>query len=242
LAYITGVRMKKLTYEYVKNKIEEHGYKLISDKYISSKELIEVSCPRGHQYKVTYGNFYQGKRCMLCNIEKYRNSIEYVKSVLANENYTLLSEKYINNVSKILVQCNKNHPPYITTFNHFTNAKVRCPECSKQQRYSKEEKKVVDIIRKWLKNTIIIENDRSVIRNPISGYPLELDIWIPSMRKAIEFNGEYYHNDADTLYRDRIKKEYCNKQNIDLYIIWHNEWKNNQKGEMEKLRKFLGDQ
>ena len=45
------------TYEQIKEFVEDNGYKLISKEYRSCKETIEVECPFGHRYFVTWGKF-----------------------------------------------------------------------------------------------------------------------------------------------------------------------------------------
>lgn len=58
---------KRKVYEEVKNIIESEGYKLISSEYINIKEKLDISCPRGHEYKVNFHNFIHGRRCPVCN-------------------------------------------------------------------------------------------------------------------------------------------------------------------------------
>lgn len=68
-------------------------------------------------------------------------------------------------------------------------------------------------------NKNIILNDSKIL----SG--LELDIYLPELNLAFEFNGSYYHSD---LYKNKnyhLKKtKECNKQNIKLIHIWDIDW------------------
>lgn len=57
---------KKLTLEYIKGEIESEGYTLISSVYVNSKSFLEVKCPEGHEYTVTYNNWSTGYRCSKC--------------------------------------------------------------------------------------------------------------------------------------------------------------------------------
>jgi hypothetical protein len=44
---------KKLTYEFVKEKIESvDGYKLLSKEYIDCMSKLSIQCNKGHQYYV----------------------------------------------------------------------------------------------------------------------------------------------------------------------------------------------
>ena len=71
-------RRLKLTYEYVKNQFENEGYKMISKEYINANIKLEVRCPKGHNWKTTYGHFYDGKRCPHCKTSKGENKVKEV--------------------------------------------------------------------------------------------------------------------------------------------------------------------
>lgn len=58
---------KKLTIEYVKEKIEETGDKLLSTEYVNSWSLINVQCKCGIIYTLTWNDFQQGARCAICS-------------------------------------------------------------------------------------------------------------------------------------------------------------------------------
>jgi hypothetical protein len=76
-------------------------------------------------------------------------------------------------------------------------------------------------------------NDRSVI------HPLELDIYIPSHKLAIEYCGLYWHSDI----HDRIDKNYhkrkmdlCHLKGINLITIFEDEWIHNKELIIDKLQ------
>lgn len=66
---------------------------------------------------------------------------------------------------------------------------------------------------------IIIKNCRKTIK------PLELDIFLPELNLAFEFNGLYWHSE---LYKHknyhRNKLESCQSKNIKLIQIWEDDW------------------
>ena len=105
---------------------------------------------------------------------------------------------------------------------HTNFQKVRCPECSKSNTVSKEENILVAYIRN-LGNYKIITNDRTIIK------PKELDIYIPEKKLAIEFNGDYWHNEEKVgKYYHQEKSLACREQNIRLIHIFEHEWINKQ--------------
>lgn len=56
----------KLTYEYIVEYFLFYGYKVLSDKYVNANTKLLIECPEGHIYKVTYSDFYRGRRCPYC--------------------------------------------------------------------------------------------------------------------------------------------------------------------------------
>ena len=91
---------------------------------------------------------------------------------------------------------------------------------------SKKEQEVVEFCHQFFNNLII--KDRQLIK------PYELDIVIPELHLAIEFNGNYYHSaEAGTPPGYHLMKtELCEAQNYRLIHIWEDEWNEETK---EKL-------
>jgi len=102
---------------------------------------------------------------------------------------------------------------------------------------SSQEKEILAYIRS-IYNGVILKNDKTQIYNPYTGRMLEIDIWIPEIRKGIEYNGRYWHSFPETVRRDEIKKMFCDNNNIDLLIVDDVEWRKNK--DFEKIKQFIG--
>ena len=67
---------------------------------------------------------------------------------------------------------------------------------------------------------IILTNDRNLIN------PYEIDIYLPEINLAFEFNGLYWHSELN---KDRnyhyVKTKLCEDNNIQLIHIWEDDWK-----------------
>ena len=58
---------KKYTLEYIKKSVGEFGYELITTNYVNNKTKLELICPNGHLYNVTWDNWSSKKsRCPKC--------------------------------------------------------------------------------------------------------------------------------------------------------------------------------
>jgi len=225
---------KHITYEQIKRDIEMEGYTLLSKEYTNAKTKLTIRCPSGHEYKVNRNNFKSGNRCPYC-AERIKLEYGYIKEQIEKEGYKLLSKKYENNKSKLYIECPEGHR-YYASYGKFKGGN-RCPICCNL--ISKPEKEVLLTVYKFIDPSKVIENDITQILNPTSHRNLELDIWIPSLKKAIEFNGDYWHSKKQVIQRDKIKSEQCKKKGIDLLVIKENSW-NNQKDKCRKrIREHL---
>ena len=110
-----------------------------------------------------------------------------------------------------------------------------CPQCVHQ--ISQSESDLSDFISSILpKETEICRNDRSVIP------PKELDMYVPEKHIAIEFNGLYWHSEAngkDRRYHfDKWKR--CHEQGIQLITVWEDDWRDEPEIVKSMLKHKLG--
>jgi len=227
---------KKLVYDYIKKYIEDTGYTLISDDYKEANSKLYVRCPKGHEYTPTFGNFYRGQRCPTCagkSKEKWSTIVE----LFNRENYKLLSKEtdYRRLESELKFICPNGHINHIR-WGNFKNGS-RCCMCAYESKASKGEIEVRNFIESL--NVSVLYNDRTQIINPLTGYNLELDMWIPSMRKAIEYNGTYWHSLSEKQVNDRVKKEQCVLNKIDLLVVKEYNWNINREFEKTIITEFI---
>jgi len=84
---------------------------------------------------------------------------------------------------------------------------------------SKLEKELLSFIKNEYKDKII-NNDTELLNGK------EIDIYLPELKLAIEFNGTYYHSDLfkkDKSYHLKKTKE-CNSLGVKLIHIWDSDW------------------
>lgn len=85
---------------------------------------------------------------------------------------------------------------------------------------SSGQQEVIDYIKSLNPELDLIINDRTQIK------PLELDIYIPSLKLAIEFNGYYWHSEsqAKDKYYHLNKTKLCENKGIHLIHIFEYDW------------------
>lgn len=116
-----------------------------------------------------------------------------------------------------------------------------CPACA--HLISKEEKEVVEFIALNFPNLALTENDRTVIS------PREVDIILPEISLAIEYNGVHWHDKnlwlQDVLRgsyesREAMKSRSCERVGITLIHVWSDEWKCHGEATRERLHNLIG--
>lgn len=106
---------------------------------------------------------------------------------------------------------------------------------------SKGEKEVLEFVKSIYSGTII-ENDRTQMTpNDENGWieNHELDIWLPDIKVAIEFNGAYWHTLPNIVESDKFKKIQCESKGIRLLTISESDWDNEQDICKSKIIDFL---
>lgn len=71
--------------EHVKERLEAEQYSLISNTYNGRNEKMQATCPKGHTWDFTWGDFKAGIRCGHCHRQSRLIPIESIKEVLRQE-------------------------------------------------------------------------------------------------------------------------------------------------------------
>lgn len=223
------------TIETVRLFLSDIGYTLISNEYVNNKGVLNMICDKGHNISMSYFSLLQGSRCIVCS-GKQKHTYEYVREYISSFGYTLISDEYKNAQLKISIMCDKGHE-YDVKFNNFKNGQ-RCAICTRLLKSSRPEKEIFYYVSD-IYDGCVVNNDRSQMINPISGYGIELDIYLPDIKKAIEYNGRYWHSFPDTIIKDKIKQDMCMDMGIDLLVINECEWNGNKTLCLENIQRFI---
>ena len=225
-----------LTYEEVKEYIENINYKLLSTEYKNAKTKLLVQCDKKHEpYEVRLDSLKRGSRCPICSkiqsTEKHKYNYDEVKKYIESFGYKLLSTEYKTIHEKLLIQCDKGHNPYEVTYSKFKNQDRRCPHCKN----SKGEKRISEVLDK----INVIYEIQYKFDDCKFKYKLPFDFYLPQYNICIEYDGgqhfeivEYFgglDGFINTKIRDTIKNDYCKKNNINLIRIPYWEFDNIEK-------------
>ena len=179
-----------------------------------SNKKVWWRCSKGHEWQAVIANRNDGDGCPYCS-GRYavigENDLQTINPTLAEEwNYEKNSgltprDVLPNSNKKVWWKCSKGHE-WQTTINN-RNGGNGCPVCNSERHTSFPEYALIYYLRKYSLEAIHLYKAR--------GY--ELDIYIPSKRIAIEYDGYLWHKNKTK--QDLTKNYRCVKEGIKLYRI-----------------------
>ena len=180
----------------------------------NSNKKVWWKCSKGHEWQSTVANRNNGNGCPYClgrYAVKGENDLQTVNPALAKEwnyekNDDLKPEEFTANSNKdVWWKCSKGHVWHASIANRSKGN--GCPVCNSERKTSFPEY----VLAYYLKRSglDVVHSYRA------KGY--ELDIYIPSLKIAIEYDGYYWHKNR---MRKDIEKNYkCKKDGIKLYRL-----------------------
>ncbi len=173
-------------------------------------------CEKGHSYYAAIVEKRKGKGCPYCSGRKVLvgyNDLTTINPNLASEwNYDRngnLKPTEVTGVSgkNVWWKCKKGHEWQATIASRaYGNG---CPKCASENQTSLPEKIVYYYISKAFDD--VLENYK-----PSWLKPMELDIFIPSINVAIEYDGRRFHKNSE---KDNRKNSLCKEHGVKLFRL-----------------------
>lgn len=125
-----GKPNRRIQAEELYEQLLKEEYQFLTHEYYDRKQKIELICPRGHQFLISWGSLIEGHRCKYCVWEDKNTSREVIEAELDKEGYRLLTEGPIvrPNTEKIKVLCPNGHEWELLWY-QWTKLEHRCKEC-----------------------------------------------------------------------------------------------------------------
>lgn len=187
-------RNKKLTIEICNKIAATHCGDCLSNKYINAKTRMKWKCAKGHTwFAVADKIINRGDWCHKCAYKNMsqtmllKDGIVLAKIISEKHNGKCLSKMYLGNNKKLIFVCNNGHK-FKSTLTHIKDHGRWCPQCS----FGKTQNKITAIIRELLNTDILTKfKDFAWLKTKNNG-KLELDIFVPKYKLAIEYDGEQH--------------------------------------------------
>lgn len=224
--------------EFIKQSIKIHGNKYNYSKveYKNNRTKVCIICPKHGEFWTRPEVHLKGCECPKCFREKQserqtkttENFIKQAKEIHGDK-YNYSKVRYKNILTPITIICSthgefKQVPSYHLCGNG-------CPKCGVN--LSIAENEIYEYCKTLYPSTE--QSNRSIIK------PYELDVYIPEINTAIEYNGLLWHSDkykSDKNYHLK-KLNACKENGIKLLQIFEDEYVNNKDIVFEKIKHIL---
>lgn len=217
------------------SKIKKYGIDNISNQRkmkdtiskFSNEKIADIKRRKMKTVREKYGVDY------VCQIQKAKDRVVSAQRKFHYENY-IVKDKFVEplfsleeymcceDTSKLKWRCKNCGNVFQSGFKEHSSYMIRCMKCKPLlHAISNTEKELVKFIRKNYKGRVI-PNSRKIIS------PRELDIYIPDLNIAFEYDGMYWHSEnMGTPKEYHIEKtECCNEKGIKLIHIFENDYLN----------------
>lgn len=206
------------------------GGECLSTEYINNITKMKWKCSNNHVWEAIFMSIKKAW-CPYC-AGNARHDLEFCQKLAKRCNGRCLSTEYKNHNTKMLWECEKKHRFYATV-NHIGNYNSWCNKCTHQ--ISKKEQEIFEIIKEKFKDAM--QNKSGLLRNK----HFRLDIWIPSLSKAIEYDGTYWHSFPKSIIRDSVKDQQCKEVNIQLLRIKEADYLKDSENIIKEIFNFLNN-
>lgn len=219
-------------------KVHGNKYDYSKVEYKNNKEKVCIICPEHGEFWQDPHNHLKGKGCpecgkLLLSVSKYdAESFIEMANVVHKGKYDYSKVEYITAKHKVCIICPEHGEFWQSPWHHLSGC--GCPQCSHYS--SKAETEIYDYIVNELHFTDAIQGEKRVLKGK------EIDIYIPSKKVGIEYNGLYWHN--MTIVKDKNyhldKTNECKKIGVKLIQIFEDEYESNKEIVLSKISHLLG--
>ena len=232
-----AVDAKSLTTEkFIKKAREVHGNKYDYSKvnYKNNHAKVPIICPVHGPFQQYPINHLRGHGCKSCVGLERLTTKEFINRAQKVHGHKFDYSKtiYINAETNVIIICPVHGKFAQMAYNHLTGR--GCLKCALHEKKSKGEKELCDFIKSIYPGEIL-ENTRKFIGGK------ELDIYLPELKLAFEYNGEYWHQFHEEKEPDyhKNKRKACKENGIKLIEVWENDWKKNNQQIKDLISKHL---
>lgn len=205
---------KLTTEEFIEKSVNIYGdrYDYSKVNYVNNKTKVSIICPDHGEFKIFPKIFLKGLGCVKCRYVSDTNTFIEKAKKIHRDKYYYSKTIYKDNKDKICIICPEHGEFWQSPHDHLDGC--GCPNCSHST--SNPEFEIFQLI-KTLKP---LQNDRTILNGK------ELDIYVPSKKLAIEYNGLHWHSErfgkGNNYHLDKLNN--CIKQGIKLIQIFEDEW------------------
>lgn len=199
----------------------KNGYGIVKNYSSCSMKPIYWVCENGHSYDMPPARKIKTKGCPICNNTRVIEGVNDLKTWCEtngrtqilddwdySKNIVLPTEISFGSNRKVWFKCHVCKFEWRTVVSSRTSQHTDCKMCQRRLSSSFPEQCIFFYISHFFPDAV--NGDRSILNGK------EIDIYVPSLRFAIEYDGRTWHKDTS---KDITKDELCEKEGVILYRV-----------------------
>jgi len=241
--YCQHCSQKKSVTDYIDLIDKKYHQNIEIVKDLGAKSPIIYTCPScGNKRRLTVKSLQRFDDCLNCNNSCRISKQEMIDNLKPFLNNIKIVDGFPGHRTSVVtgncVACNSKVENYYFNFSRYYTYynEPRCSSCSPK---SIEQKMLANFVGSL---TDFIENDKSIIKSSETDRNLEIDIYCPKEKFAIEYNGLLWHSEKygkDKNYHF-YKTRQCQEHGIYLLHIWSDKYKKHPEIYHSIIRYCLG--
>lgn len=220
-------------------------------KYVNMHTPVCIICHEKNPQGIEYGEFWQEpnvhlKGCTHPKLARDRNNakktytteefIQKCKLIHGEDDYDYSMVDYKSSQIPVEIICKKRNKKGIQhgIFKSNPDALLQgkgCPKCGNHLSYAEDD--IFSMLKNSLGDNMIEQHNRTILKTR------EIDIYIPSLKIGIEYNGLRWHTEwlAHKGSQYHVSKtDECNSKGVSLIQIFEDEYINNKNIVLDKIR------
>lgn len=220
---------------YCQAKAAERSFVLLDTVYKGMHARYMWQCSQGHQWTAPAVHVLtKGRGCLQCS-GLARKDVAWLQALAARREGKCLSDVYINSKTQYSWECARGHH-WEASANNISNG-WWCPTCSKKR--SQKELMIYHYVKAKYPDAL------SSPTKMLKSRRLTLDIYVPSLKKAVEFDGYWCHKSDWAKARgmpekDARKNQQCVDAGIRLLRVDERVFDINRGAVLSQVDMFLG--
>lgn len=210
-------------------------YDYSNTHFTPGTSTVTITCPHhGDFTQSKYLHMLGDQGCTKCSGRVYDlESLRRVGSEVWEGKYTYEESIYVNTKTDVLIKC-RDHGYFHQKPETHIQLKIGCKSCQVVGT-SKGEQALLEFVK--LSGAQLTHRAGGLLSNP----RIELDIYVPEKKVAIEFNGVYWHSSK---FKDKeahhTKFKMAEEAEIKLVQVWEDDWNLRRPIVEEHLKQVLG--
>jgi hypothetical protein len=209
-------KQRKTNTEFINecSKIHNNKYDYSKVIYTNSNLKIHIICPTHGEFKQRASNHLRGDNCPKCYAsEKTKHNFKERASIIHDNSYSYENSHYKKARLKVDITCKVHGIFSQSPDNHLRGN--GCPRCTQVKTSSDSENQLNSFISEYIE----CESNVRILDGK------EIDVYVPTLKLAFEYNGIYWHSSKfknDSYHID--KTNLAEEKGIHLIHIYEDDW------------------